>query len=57
MLNIEIARRFIKIKALILSDYFAKLNEIYNASKAVKEAPTYVSRAEREQLANDYFAK
>lgn len=39
------------------TDYFAKLNEIYNASKAVKEAPTYVSRAEREQLANDYFAK
>jgi hypothetical protein len=28
MLNIEIARRFIKIKALILSDYFAKLTKI-----------------------------
>lgn len=42
-------------------DYFAKLNEIYNAtSQAKSEAKSeasYVSRADREKAAKEYFAK
>ena len=38
------------------TDYFSKLNEIYNsASSSIKEEPVYVSRADREQAADDYF--
>lgn len=39
-------------------DYFAKLNEIYNASSQAKEPEDeYTSRADREQAAIDYFKK
>lgn len=38
-------------------DYFAKLNEIYNATSQVKKEASYVSRADREKAAEDYFAK
>lgn len=39
-------------------DYFAKLNEIYNAATSnIKEESEYVSRADREKAAEDYFAK
>lgn len=39
-------------------DYFAKLNEIYNAaSQAQEETSEYISRADREKAAEDYFAK
>ena len=39
------------------TDYFAKLNEIYNSANQAKEVSTYVSRAEREKAAEDYFAR
>ena len=39
------------------TDYFAKLNEIYNASSQTKSEPSYVSRADREKAAEDYFAR
>lgn len=38
-------------------DYFSKLNEIYNAASQVKEETEYVSQADREKAAEDYFAK
>ena len=39
-------------------DYFAKLNEIYNsASSQIETKSDYVSRADREQAAIDYFTK
>ena len=39
-------------------DYFEKLNKIYNsASSQVKEKTEYVSRADREKAAEDYFAR
>ena len=38
------------------TDYFAELQKIYNsASSSIKEEPVYVSRADREQAADDYF--
>lgn len=40
------------------TDYFAKLNEIYNSASSQMEPKTdYVSRADREQAAIDYFAR
>lgn len=40
------------------TDYFSKLNKIYNAvSQAQEETSEYVSRADREKAAEDYFAK
>lgn len=39
------------------TDYFAKLNEIYNSASQAKETTDYVSRADREKAAEDYFAK
>lgn len=40
------------------TDYFAKLNEIYNsASRQMEPKTDYVSRADREQAAIDYFAR
>ena len=38
-------------------DYFAKLNEIYNAASQAKEEVEYTSRADREKAAEDYFRK
>ena len=38
-------------------DYFAKLNEIYNSASQIKEETEYVSQADREKAAEDYFAK
>ncbi len=38
-------------------DYFSKLNEIYNAASQIKEETEYVSQADREKAAEDYFAK
>lgn len=38
-------------------DYFSKLNEIYNAASKVKDEVEYVSQADREKAAEDYFAK
>ena len=38
-------------------DYFAKLNEIYNAASQAQETVEYTSRADREKAAEDYFAK
>lgn len=40
------------------TDYFAKLNEIYNSASSKRESKTeYMSRADREKAAEDYFAK
>lgn len=39
------------------TDYFKKLNEIYNSASQAKETTDYVSRADREKAAEDYFAK
>lgn len=40
------------------NDYFAKLNEIYNsASSQMKKEPQYVSIAEREKAAEEYFKR
>ena len=39
------------------TDYFSKLNEIYNAASKAKETVEYVSRADREKAAEDYFRK
>ena len=38
-------------------DYFSKLNEIYNSASQIKEETEYVSQADREKAAEDYFAK
>ena len=38
-------------------DFFSKLNEIYNATAKPQVKTSYVSRADREQAAVDYFAK
>lgn len=39
-------------------DYFSRLNEIYNAATShLEEKSEYVSRAEREKAAEDYFAR
>ena len=39
------------------TDYFAKLNEIYNSAANALEKCEYVSRADREKAAEDYFAR
>ena len=39
------------------TDYFAKLNEIYNSVAKAKETQSYVSRADREKAAEDYFRR
>lgn len=39
------------------TDYFAKLNEIYNSAAQAKQEPSYVSREDREKAAEEYFAK
>ena len=40
------------------NDYFAKLNEIYNsASSQMKKEPQYVSIADREKAAEEYFKR
>ena len=39
------------------NDYFAKLNEIYNSAAKAKETQSYVSRADREKAAEDYFRR
>lgn len=39
------------------TDYFKRLNEIYNSASQAKETTDYVSRADREKAAEDYFAK
>lgn len=36
-------------------DYFAKLNEIYNSTAEYKPQTEYVSRADREKAAEEYF--
>lgn len=39
-------------------DYFSKLNKIYNSASSKRESKTeYMSRADREKAAEDYFAK
>lgn len=38
-------------------DYFSKLGEIVNSVAKAKEETSYVSRADREKAAEDYFAK
>ena len=39
------------------TDYFAKLNEIYNSAAQAKQELSYVSREDREKAAEEYFAK
>lgn len=40
------------------NDYFAKLNEIYNsASSQIKKEPQYISIADREKAAEEYFKR
>ena len=39
------------------TDFFKKLNEIYNSASKAKEDTGYVSRADREKAAEDYFAR
>lgn len=39
------------------TDYFAKLDEIYNSAANALEKCEYVSRADREKAAEDYFAR
>ena len=36
-------------------DYFSKLDAIYNSGNQAKESVGYMSRADREQAADDYF--
>lgn len=38
------------------TDYYGKMNEIYNAAKAYKEESTYISRADRLKAGEEYFA-
>ena len=38
-------------------DYFSKLNEIYNSCAKAKSQTSYVSRADREKAAEEYFTK
>ena len=39
------------------TDYFAEMNKIYNAAQEAKKENIYISQAQREQDAVDYFKK
>lgn len=38
------------------TDYFARMNEVYNAAQAVKEETTYVSRADKLKAGEEIFS-